>query len=530
MISRRTILAAATTCLAVFYLSASTQLAYADDTPPALLNAKAQFYLFLRAIAQGEGITPQQNVVLNSTILPFDIAADTPFYNDELFREYADRTFTGGVEGLHANSAAFLSERFSSQYRAVMNVVTAQIDQNHPEIRNSLLELKSQQDQATQALTAKLNQFDQQWSTIAASRGLVFDTVAYNMQYATYLGQVRFQDQIQTYTDNLDQINAKIDAVRRRVYSPGEIAALDNYGKLSTAYNVARPWTANIERSYKANGTPLTELILADPRNLVPAMFDSSPLVFPVGDLIAFLSATGLRSFDTISQSSHLDSSSSSWTASGGGSFLGWSIGGGGSGSSSMTRSMSKMNSLSISFKNISEYLADRSAWFNPGVLQDPSIYRLVKTRPELGKLQYIAVSLIIARGTTLVLKFSEAANASDWSQQSFAASGGVSFLGFSFGGQGGSSSSSYSVSTSADGTTVTIQDGDKVARVLGVRVEPFLQSPPPQQVPQTLRLLSEDNPELKRDVNAVQKGKMSYIEFQKKRLDAESKVSQPPN
>src|SRR5256885_726324 len=124
-------------------------------------------------------------------------------------------------------------------------------------------------------------------------------------------------------------------------------------GNLSRSYNVARPWTPNAERSFKNNGTPLTELILADPRKLPAALFDSSPLVFPVGDLIAFLSGSGVRAFDTKTQSYQLDASSSSWTASGGGSFLGWSIGGSSSGSSSMSRSISTLSSLSIRFENI---------------------------------------------------------------------------------------------------------------------------------------------------------------------------------
>jgi hypothetical protein len=502
--------------------------AHGEDLPPALVHAKAQFYLFLRSIAQAEGIAPQQNVVLNSTIMPFDIAADTPFYNDELFREYADRTFRGGVEGLEANAAAFLAERFSSQYRAVMDILTAQIDQNHPEIQSSLTELRAQQDAATQALLEKLIWFDQQWSPIAASRGLVAGTVLYNLQYSTWLGEVRYQDQIQTYIANLDAVDSHIDSVRRRVYSPSELSALENFSQLSTAYNVARPWTANIERSFRQSGTPLTELLLADPKNLVPSMFDSSPLVLPVGDLISFLSATGLRSFDTSTSDFHLDTASSSWNASGGGTFFGYSLGGGGSGSSTVTHSVSKMSSLSISFKNISEYLADRSAWFNPGVLQDPNMYKLVKDRPELEKLQYIAVSLIIARGTTLVLKFSEAVTASDWSQQAFAANGGVSFMGFSFGAQGGSSSSKYTVDTSSDGTTVTIQDGDQVARVLGVRVEPFLKAAPPQQVIHALQMLPSDSPALAVDLKSLRKGTLSYLEYQKRRLAADKKASQP--
>ena len=478
---------------------------------------------FLRSIAQGKGLAQRQDIVLNSTILPFDIASDTPFYNDELFREYADRTFSGGVEGLQASAGAFLSERFSSQYRVLLEIVTANIDQNHPEITNSLNDLAKQQSDATTALNTKLTQLDQAWSSIAASRGLVPDTLEYDMQYATWVGQVRYSDQIRTYSQALDGINAQIDATRRKVYSQSEIAALDNYGNLSDAYSVARPWTANVERSYKADGAPLTELLLANPKNWVPAMFDASPLVFPIGDLIAFLSGNGLQSFSTSTYSYTLNQSQSSWNASGGGSFLGWHLGGGGSGSSSMSTSMTQLNSLKISFANIAEYLADRSAWFNPGVLQDPTILKLVKGRPELAKLQYIAVSLIIARGITLELTFSNTVNSSDWSKSNFSANGGASFLGFSFGAQGGRSTSNYNVSVNSNSTTVTIQDDPSVARVLGARVEPFLAgltNAPAQFFDLRLKnsLVAPD------DLKALRTGKMSYMEYQKRKLATAAK------
>src|SRR5467141_3550953 len=101
MISRRTFLVASSAFAALPALEFVPRV-FADDIPPALVHAKAQFYNFLRTFVQGEGLGQDQNIVLNSTILPFDIANDTPFYNDELFRAYADRSFTGGVEGLHA--------------------------------------------------------------------------------------------------------------------------------------------------------------------------------------------------------------------------------------------------------------------------------------------------------------------------------------------------------------------------------------------------------------------------------------------
>jgi len=521
MVSRRRfMIAAGAGACSVLSSHLFSKSAFADDMPPALAHAQAQFYLFLRAIAQAQGITSQQDLVLNSTIVPFDIAADTPFFNDELFREYADWTYIGGVEALKANSGAALSERFSSQYRVLLDLVTSQIDQNHPEIQNSLKDLTTQLTTATNALNTKLSQLDQAWNAIAISRGLTPDTELYDEQYATWVVQVRYSDQVNTYSQQIDSINAQIDATRRKVYTTSEIAALDNYGNMALSYNVARPWTANVERSYQKDGTPLTELFLANPQNCVPAMFDSSPLVFPIGDLIAFLSGQGVRGFNTSTYSYTLSTSQSSWNASGGGSFLGWHLGGGGSGSSSISNSMTQLNSLAISFANIGEYFADRSAWFNPGVLQDPNIYKLIAGRPEINNLQYVAVSLIVARGITLTLQFSHGVTASDWSQSSFAANGGVSFLGVSFGAQGGSSQSSYNITINTDSTTVTIQDGPAVARVLGVRVEPFLHGVIAPQA-DNFAMILKAQPTLQQDLSDLQHGKISYLEYQKRKLAA---------
>jgi hypothetical protein len=536
MVSRRTFLLSSSAFAALPVISRLVPIptVYAGDPPAAIPNAKAQFYNFLRSMVTG-AITTDQNIVLNSTIFPFDIADDTPFYNDEIFRAYADRTFSGGVEGLQANAQAFFAARFSSQYRAVMNIVTAQIDRKHPQIANSLKELKAQLRTSNESLAKKINELDMQWQTIATARALTPDTMEYNTQFAAWAALIHYTDQLRIYSDEVEQIISAIDATRRGVYTPTEIAALDNQAFMGSEYNVNRPWTANIERSYERNGSALSDLILANPRNLVPAMFDSSPLVLPIGDLRKFLKDRGERSFDTLSTSFQLDESSRRWNASGGGSFLFWSAGGGASSSSSMSNSVSKMSSLSVSFQNLSEYLAERAQWFNPGVLQDPKLQTLVESRPEVKNLQYIAVSLIIARGTKLELRFSEAVNTSDWNESSWNAGGGVSFLGFSFGARGGSSSTNYRVTRNANNTTVTIQDGDQVTRVLGVRVERFL-SPPAGGVPhlETLDLdsgamLAPGLASVQSQVKLLKEGKLSYMEFQKNRLATLPKLQLEP-
>jgi hypothetical protein len=516
-VTRRNLIksAAAMTLAPIFKVSA----AKANDLPSSLKNVKDQFYNFLLTFAQGQGMSGSQRIVLNSLILPFDIAPDTPYHNEEIFRQYADRTFHGGTESVTGSTPASQAERFSSQYRAVTNIAALQIDQHHPEIRQKIADLRVEQTKATNAFTDKITYLENQWAKVVASRGLKKGTLDYDLQRVTWQAQIRYGDQIATLSADIDRVDSEIDAVRRRVYTPAQAAVIDNIALLGSTYNVARPWTAQTERAQKQAGAPLTDIILADVNKLAPAIFDSAPLVFPVGDLTAFLSApNGNFGFDTGHQSFTLDQGTSSWAASGGGSFFGWSLGGGGSGSSSYSHSMSLLNSISLSFANMAEYVTDRSAWFNPGVLQDKEIMKLVKTRPELNNLQYIAVSLILVRGTNLQLKFSQAANASDFSQSSWNAHGGGSFMGFGFGVAGGGSSSRYTINNSADWTTVTFQDDASVARVVGVRVEPFLVFQNPLNA--TISSLAAKNSQLNDVFADFKSGKIGYIELQKAKVE----------
>ncbi len=505
------------------------KLAWAVDAPSALADAEAKFYNFLVEIANGQGVTSSQRLVINSTIVPFDIAEDTPFYNEELFRQNSDRTFGGAIGSIQGSTAVFQAARFSSQYRAVLSVAAARIDQNHPEIRNSLEELFSQLSTATTKLVNKNNEIENAWIQVATARKLdpqSKDPKAVSDYYAqrvTFYAQARYADQVQTFSDDIDRINAQIQATRAKVYSPSEQAVLENVSNLSSAYNIYRPWNAQTERGYKDAGTPLTPLMLANPLVLPPSLFDSSPLVMPVGNLVAFLSASGVRAFDTSKYSSRLETGTDTWVASGSVGLFGISLGGGGSGSSSFSRSVSKLSTYDVSFKNVAEYFIDRSAWFNPGVLQDPAVLKLVGARPELNNLQYVSVSLIVARGLTLRLHFSEAVKASDWSQQSFNAQGGASFFGFSFGASGGSTKTRSTITVDTNGTTVTFQDDDKLARVLGARVEPFVT--PPKIPPQGINDLVKGDAALDQAFKEFSKGQRSYLDLQKQRLDTIKKM-----
>jgi hypothetical protein len=495
----------------------------ANDLPTSLKNARDQFINYIISIADGaQTIAPTQQLVLNSLILPLDLSTDTPYFNDELFRLYADSTFSkGGVQQIQRTTPASQAARFSFQYQTLVQQAGYQIDQNHPEIQNSLNDLSTQLDVATTALDNRLASLDADWEKIANGRGLKPGSNDYLLQQITWQAQVRYGDQISRLSQNIDKINSQIAQVRRKVYTPSEQAVLDNLEYLGSAYAMARPWFAQVEIEQKQAGAPITALMLGNVQNLNPGMFDEAPLILPQGNLSTFLTApAGNFGFDTGHWSYQLSQGASSWAASGGVSFSGWSVGGGGSGSSSFSRSMTTLNQITLSFDNIAEYMITRGGWFQPGVLQDPKVQKVLGGRPEFSNLQYVAVSLILVRGTKLTLKFSQAANSSDWSQRSFAASGGVSFMGFGFSAGGSNSSSSYTVNNSADWTTVNIIDAPSTVRVIGARVEPFIPVAP-TATPTADAELAKFDANFGADLKKFNSGQLSYVELQNSKITA---------
>ncbi|MBF9234438.1 hypothetical protein [Microvirga alba] len=495
-------------------LGGLTKGASAEDLPAALADLHAQYYNFLKALISSPNI---QNplIVLNNTITPFDADVQTPYFNQELFRLYSDQTYSSPYTSFIKPGAMNHSGRFSTLYKDAISIAASQVDQNHPEIAQVVTDLQGRRDDAQRAFSAKDNQFNDQWAAVAKDRGLQAGTREYALNYLKWLEDVRYADQMADYSTALDRLNAQIAAVRRSKYTPSELALLDNLDALQSSFDIARPRYAQTEIDMAASGERLTDLRLADPHQTPGALFDRSPLILPMADFRLFLTNQGGHDFDSRTESKQIGSGSSSWNASGGASFFGWSLGGGGSGSSSSRNEMRSLKGMKISFKNISEIYIDRGQWFNPGVLQDDKVFKLVENLKQLQYLKYVAVSLFVGRGLNLNLELQNSAANSDWSTQSINARGGASLFGFSFGGGGGSSRTSQNFTSNANGTTVTFEDGDQVIRVLGARVEPFLHVP---ETPQALADLGK----LRSSVDDLKAGKITYIDFQKQRLRAQ--------
>src|SRR5258708_33800333 len=73
----------------------------------------------------GRGYGGDQKLLLNSTIMSFDISQDTPFYNEGLFRNFADRVFTDSPQGLGPANRA---DRFSLHYERAVRIAASSVD------------------------------------------------------------------------------------------------------------------------------------------------------------------------------------------------------------------------------------------------------------------------------------------------------------------------------------------------------------------------------------------------------------------
>jgi hypothetical protein len=467
------------------------------DSP--LKQALDIYYDNIIKLAQGFG--DKDRMLINNTITSFDISQDTPYFNEELFRAFADRVFKDSPENLSSNRA----DRFSVHYERLIRAAAAKIDRQYDRIIHDVDDLQKKVEDQTTKLTNRINSINKQWNDLAKTMGLQPSDIDYELKYTSYLEQIRYADQIGQYSDNIDMLSSGIDAVRRGSYTPKQQLLLDCINELSRTKKVARPLRPNFERTVKN----VTEFTFADPTYRAESIMDISPSAYPLGDLVKFLKEGGQRTVTIGKTATNVEQHDKSWSAGGSARFsiFGIGIGGGagGSGSSSYRQQIDSASSIAITYANMAEYFVDRGLWFDPSIFQDDELVKILSKIPGFDRLQYVSKSLIIGRGTTIVFKFNNAVDTTQWSKQSFQASGGVSIFGYGFGGSGSSSSYDYSLEISGDKKTVTFRDDPQLVRLVAVRLETFAKIPQPVG-----GIASVEN-----NLARMRKGEIDYLAYQ---------------
>ncbi|HUQ35190.1 MAG TPA: hypothetical protein VM144_02315 [Aestuariivirga sp.] len=469
-------------------------------------NALDLYYSFLYEIVGQNGFTEKQKLLVNNTISPLDIAQDTPYYNEGLFRNFADRVFLKSPQSMGPANRA---DRFSMHYEAIVRIAASKLDRKYRDIVSEIEGLQNRMEAQTEKLANVILKINEQWQRVATGSGIKPEDPTFELRYLNFLESVRYADQVDQYTQNIDMLVSTIDAVRRAKYAPEEQILLDIINQLSKTRKVARPKRATFERTVR----DVTELTFANPTIRVESIMDISPAMYPLGDLVRFLQLPGKRSMSISKDMVAAQQHDKSWSAGGSASYKFFKIGGNGSGSSSYREDIKKTAGIAISFENIAEYLVDRELWFNPSIFQHEKLAPVISKIPGVERLEFVAVSVIIARGLTLQLTFDSSVKTESWSKRSFAASGGASFMGFGFSGSGSNSSYDYNLDVSADGKTVTFQDDPQLSRVLAVRLEKLLDIEAARLAVNTdtdMEMAAPNTP-----LGKFLKGKMSYFDLQ---------------
>jgi len=441
-----------------------TNISVADSPLDKALDV---YFSWLVSIANsGAQMSSNQKLLLNNTITPFDISQDTPYYNEGLFRNFADRVFMGSPQGIGPANRA---DRFSLHYGRLISQAASRIDRKYSAISTELTAIRNEISTKTTELSNLIVKIEADWNRI----GVPKEDPNYELKYLNFLESVRYADQVGSLSDEIDDLIGQMDSVRRSAYSTDEQLILDNLSHLNKTSMIARPRRASFERTV----SNVNDLTFADPKVRVDALCDISAPIYPLGDLIKFLKSTGSRDIEITKTSTVTTQHDSQWSAGGSARYGFFSIGGGGSGSSSYRSEITKSNSVKLEFGNVAEYLIDRDFWFNPVVFERPDLLKLFTQIGGLDRFEFVSVSIIIARGLKLTLKFDVAIDESQWTKRQFSASGGVSVFGFSFGASGSNSSYDYTAEVAADKRSVTFKDDPQLTRVLAYRLDPFVKA-----------------------------------------------------
>lgn len=446
-----------------------TQLSV-NPSESALPQALEQYYAELvRLIGDRAG----QPLLLNNTITTLDINEKAPFYTEEVFRQFADRKFRQSPADI---GTAVQAERFSFEYERVIDIASSDIDETLSEAdRNRITANQREINRATRELVKFEKKVSEQWNQVAGT--LKPDTPEYALRHVSFLESILYADQRKIFTDDIASYTRKVDVIRGSAYTSAQKKLLNSKFELAETYKIARPWNIYFERDFPG----ATIFTFADPVYRSRQLCDVSPALYPSINLVDFQkNPLEHRQIEVTSTTTHNELHTRTWGAAGGGSFslFGVSLGGGGGGSgeSSYRRAFKSVERFTMDFAGMEEVFTLPGLWYDPSLFESSELKPIFDKIPGARDLEFVAVSLIIARGLKLEVEFKELIETEEWSKQSFRARGGVSVFGYRFGGSAGSSTYDYDLKISDDKKTVTFTDDPKHCRLLAVRLENIYQ------------------------------------------------------
>jgi hypothetical protein len=429
-----------------------------------LPNALNAYYSYLVDLV---GASDRKRVAINNVITPADIYDNTNFYDQYIFRTFADRLVLTSPTDYSLGNANQTST-YSYYWSQLLKRAIADIDiELSPDVQNKIDELDRQIDELRTKYSAIRTDLETRWKVYADQAGLDPKTdkfyifkkkkFADDNGYATQLTGVRDGIALRLTKQNQFRMKAGGSQEDQILIQTYQYAVFDEYKE-------TLPVIPDFEQQGGLTAADLTGIEVTG----ASGQFEADADIRPVGDLRNFFSnAKGQNhiGIDVHTTATHIHDSE--WHVSASASYGFFSASVNADSESHIRTSLDKVRKITVSWSNMDDYFVRRGRWFNTDVLGFKRVTKILKADPRLTlQISRTVSSLVIARGLSIVLEFSDAASVERWEKSSFGGSGGASIFGISFGGGGSRYDYDYSLTKDSVTQTVTIQDDPRYARV----------------------------------------------------------------
>ncbi len=446
---------------------------------PAALDA---FYDFTKSIAPPG---PGDRIAIFGTIVEFDITKTSPLYNDFVVRAFSDRSVR--VSPVPGQAPGDIADRYSSRFTDMLELLVLAVDAEMTPAQLAQLERHRAAIKAISNDRDKyLDDIEAAWATEMQRLGIdpnkIDSDPAVRERY--YEERVKFLS-VRRYAQRVwgkDGFNTQIRAeeiacgsIRRQAFPDDDYAQLYRLYEACIDDIILRPRTPDLEITHHWDAVSIQ-----DPTNFaLQGVLDQHVETSSIVDPRTVLNGGGGRGFSVDIQSTVTNEHDRDWNVSGSASYLPFINGDFSTANSEHFRStVKRVRKVDVGFDHLAELQIYRDEWFASTVLTDNTrVAEFLKNNSKLReKLNLLTPGLIVGRGLTLTLTFTDSSDVQEWGSSSSSGGGGVNIFGVQLGGRGGSSSSYNNHQIDTNNKTVTFKDDPNVCRLLGLRTTPLLE------------------------------------------------------
>jgi hypothetical protein len=438
-------------------------------------NALDHYYSFLVDLFPP---SKGQRLALNSTSVTFDILKDSSLYNEYVFRAFADRTIVASPTKFEpiAMGPGNISNRFSYSYIELLRRLARDLDSKLTQEAKDQIKLIERDIKASRVeLDNEYKDMITRWIEYKKAEGIKDDDPYLLDKQTAFYNTYNFAERIKQIKNDISDKLMDIDIIRDRGYPDDDarqIMLFMRYATLSQ-YLMTRPTTPMLEAKLKYDEVRIAQMWIYE--NL--AYFETSVEVKPSGFLDRFIENVGEKSFKVIKQANATHQHDVDWHTSASGGWGFWKARVNTDYEKHVRESITKIQSVEVGFKNISEYWVRRGQWYSNTIFDFARTQTLLKKNPTLAaNLAQVVSSVIIGRGMWVKFYFQDQNDYKEWDKLSISGGVGYDFFGMTTANLAGSYNES-NINTYFNNTekSVTFTDSETHCRLVGFKIDALM-------------------------------------------------------